>query len=69
MNTRVKTRFEIQHFVEYTRLSGGTLEILAADKDFYTVEYQGDAWRVSPKALQEVKLINQSLRIINRIVQ
>tara|TARA_R100000951_G_scaffold74400_1_gene62706 strand:- start:577 stop:786 length:210 start_codon:yes stop_codon:yes gene_type:complete len=69
MNTRVNTAFEIKHFVKYTRLSGGTLEILAADKDSYTVQYQDDAWNISQKAMQEVQLINQSLRVVNRIVQ
>lgn len=69
MNTRVKTEFEIKHFVTYTKMQGGTLEILAGDKDTYTVQYQDTAYKISQEAMEKIQLLNQNLRIINRIVQ
>lgn len=66
---RVKTEFEIRHFVAFTKLRGGKLEILASNPDHKVVEYQGSAYKVSHDAIQKVQLLNPSLKIINRIVQ
>jgi hypothetical protein len=66
---KVNTDFEIKHFVKFTQLKGGTLEVLHSDADSYTVEYQGDAYKLSYDALQQVKLLNQNLRVKNRILQ
>tara|TARA_R100000951_G_C2632155_1_gene178027 strand:+ start:257 stop:460 length:204 start_codon:yes stop_codon:yes gene_type:complete len=66
---KVNTAFEIKHFVKYTKLKGGTLEILAADDKSYTVQYQDTAYKLSYEALQQVQLLNQQLRVVNRIVQ
>ena len=66
---KVQTDFEIKHFVTFTQMNGGVLEILASGPDGYVVEYQNDAYKISPDALQKIRLLNQNLIVKNRIVQ
>lgn len=66
---KVQTEFEIKHFVTYTKMNGGKLEILHGDNEFYTAQYQDDAYKITPEALNKVMLLNQNLTVINRIVQ
>lgn len=65
----VKTDFEIKHFVQFTHLKGGTLEILHSKDEMYTAQYDGDAYKISQNALQKIKLLNQGLKIVNSISQ
>lgn len=66
---KVQTKREVEHFVTYTKMQGGTLEILHSDRDIYTVEYLNDAYKISHDALNKIKLLNQNLRVVNRILQ
>ena len=66
---RVQTDFEIKHFIAYTKMNGGMLEILHSDNEFYTAEYQNDAYKITHDAMNKIKLLNQNLVVKNRIVQ
>ena len=66
---KVQTEFEIKHFIAYTKLKGGELEILHSDMENYTVEYNKDAYKISHDALNAIMLSNQELVIKNRIIQ
>lgn len=66
---KVQTEFEIKHFVEYTKLNGGVLEVLHSTNEHHTAEYRGDAYKISQDALCKIMLLNQDLVVLNRMVQ
>lgn len=66
---KVKSEFDIKHFVDFTKTRGGGLEILHCDSEFYTIEYCNDIYKLTPNALRKVELLNQNLIIEKRIVQ
>lgn len=65
----VTNDFEIKHFVQYTKMYGGTLEIIYSQSDMYTVLYKDDNYDISHDALNKIQLLNQNLIIKNRIMQ
>lgn len=66
---RVKTDFETKHFIEFTRLNNGILEILACNSNEYTVQYNSDKYSISHEAMQKIKLLNQNLIFRSKITQ
>lgn len=66
---KVNSDFEIKHFVNYTKLYGGVLEIVHSTPENYTAIYKEDAFSITPEALNKIKILNQNLKIQNRIVQ
>lgn len=66
---KVVSDFEIKHFVEFTKMYGGVLEVIHGDAEVYTAIYKDEAYKISPEALSQVKLLNQTLTVENRIMQ
>ena len=65
----VTNDFEVKHFVQFTKMYGGTLEIIYSDGKTYTALYRDGSYTISPDALSQIKLLNQNLKVENRIVQ